>query len=80
MGDIMAMIDHNIWQINIVGTTQINRAGANVIDRIGCMKKGMYKSVCEQHNMWPLCYAVWLDNNLVKTVSNFHGREILAVE
>jgi hypothetical protein len=26
---------------------------------------------------WLLCFAVWLDNALVKTLSNFHGPEIL---
>ena len=27
--------------------------------------------------MRPLCYVVWLDNNLVKTLSNYHSPEIL---
>ncbi|KAL3764002.1 hypothetical protein ACHAW5_000041 [Stephanodiscus triporus] len=76
MGDIMAVIGRDVWCINIVGTAQANRTGAN-IGFTKSMRKGTYKSICWQHSWRLLCFAVWSDNALVKTLSNFHGLEIL---
>ncbi len=45
MGDIMVMIGHDMWCINMVGTVQANRTGAN-IDCTKSMKKGTYNSIC----------------------------------
>ena len=45
MGDIMAMIGRHVWRINMVGTAQANRTGANV-DCTKLMKKGTYGAVC----------------------------------
>jgi hypothetical protein len=45
MGDITAMIGHDVWRINMVGTAQANRTGAN-IDCTKLIKKGTYNSVC----------------------------------
>ena len=79
MGDIMALIGHEVWKINMVGTTQTNRTGAEVSDILEKMKKklGTYNSVFWQHKTRPLCYALWSDNSIVKTLSNFHGPVIL---
>ncbi len=49
MGNIMAMISRDVWKINMVGTAQPNRTGADVTDKISRTKKGMYKSICWQH-------------------------------
>jgi hypothetical protein len=76
MGDIMAMIGCDVWHINMVGTAQVNRTGANV-DCTKSMKKGTYGAVCWQHTWQSLCFAVWLDKALVRTLSNFHGPVIL---
>ena len=76
MGDIMAMIGRDVWRINMVGTAQANRTGAN-IECTKSMKKGTYESVCWQHVWRNLCFAVWSDNALVRTLSNFHGPVIL---
>ncbi len=76
MGNIMVMIGHNVWRINMVGTAQANRTGANV-DCTKSMKKGTYGAVCWQHTWQSLCFAVWSDNALVRTLSNFHGPMIL---
>jgi hypothetical protein len=76
MGDIMAMIGRDVWRINMVGTAQANRTGAN-IDCTKSMKKGTYESVCWQHVRRNLCFAVWSDNTLVRTLSNIHGPVIL---
>ena len=76
MGDIMAMIGRDVWRINMVGTAQANRTRAD-IDCTKSMKKGTYKAICWQHVWWSLCFAVWSDNALVRTLSNFHGPEIL---
>jgi hypothetical protein len=78
MGDIMAMIDRDVWRINMVGTAQANRTGTN-IDCTKSMKKGTYSSICWQHVWKSLCFAVWSNNALVRTLSNFHGPEILEV-
>ena len=79
MGDIMALIGHEVWKINMVGTTQTNRTGAEVSDILEKMKKklGTYNSVFWQHKTRPLCYVLWSDNSIVKTLSNFHGPVIL---
>jgi hypothetical protein len=77
MGNIMAIIGHEVWGINMVGTAQANHIGANIAPKIATMKKGTYKIVCWQHKTQTLCFAVWSDNALVKTLSNFHGLDIL---
>jgi hypothetical protein len=41
------------------------------------MKKGTYNSVYWQHVWRSLCFAVWSDNALIRTLLNFHGPEIL---
>jgi len=76
MGDIMAMIGCNVWRINMVGTAQANLTGANV-DCTKSMKKGTYGAICWQHTWRSLCFAVWSDNALIRTLSNFHGPVIL---
>ncbi len=76
MGDIMAMIGRDVWRINMVGTAQVNRTGAN-IDCTKSMKKGTYSSVSWQHVWQSLCFAMWSDSALVRTLLNFHGPEIL---
>ena len=76
MGNIMVMIGRGVWRINMVGTAQANRTGAN-IDCTKSMKKGTYGAVCWQHTWQSLCFAVWSDNALVRTLSNFHGPVIL---
>ena len=72
MGDIMAQIGHEEWKMNMVGTAQSNRTGANVKDVIDKMKVGTYESCFWQHNNKPLVYAAWSDNAIVKTLSNHH--------
>ncbi len=76
MGDIMAMIGWDVWCINMVGTVQASRTGAN-IDCTKSMKKGTYSSICWQHVWRSLCFSVWSDNALVRTLLNFHGPEII---
>jgi hypothetical protein len=76
MGDIMAMIGWDVWRISMVGTAQANRTSAN-INCTKLMKNGTYSSICWQHVWQSLCFAVWSSNALVKTLSNFHGPEIL---
>jgi len=76
MGNIMLMIGRDVWRINMVGSAQSNRTGAD-IDCTKSMKKGTYDAICWQHVCRSLCFAVWSDNALVRTLSNFHGPEIL---
>ncbi|KAL3782167.1 hypothetical protein ACHAW5_001449, partial [Stephanodiscus triporus] len=77
MGDIMAQVGREVWGMNMVGTVQCNRSGADTKDTTKKMKKGTYESVCWQHNNKPLVFAAWGDNSVVKTLSNCHGPEIL---
>ena len=81
MGDIMGQIGREEWEINMVGTCQSDRTGAGPTakEAKAKMKPGTYESVLFQHRDKPLCYAMWSDNNIVKTLSNFHKPEILQV-
>ena len=41
------------------------------------MKVGTYETRFFQHRMKNLVFALWADNNIVKTLSNFHSPELL---
>ena len=41
------------------------------------MKKGTYDCNFWQHDTLPFCYAAWSDNNIVRTLSNFHTPKIV---
>ena len=77
MGDIMAQIGRHEWKINMVGTSQENRTGADTKEEKAAMKKGTYDAIMWQHNEEELCYAIWSDNNFVRTLSNFHSPELI---
>jgi hypothetical protein len=77
MGDIMAQVGREVWGMNMVGTVQCNRLGADMKNTTKKMKKGTYESVCWQHNNKLLVFAAWGDNSIIKTLSNCHGPEIL---
>ena len=81
MGDTLGQIAREIWLMNMVGTCQSDRSGggyASKQDKRG-MKVGTYESIIYQHRVLNLCYAMWSDNNIVKTLSNFHSPEVLDV-
>lgn len=65
----------------MVGTCQVNRTGAGKIGKYdlqcSAIAKGSYKSLLYQHKEEPLTYAIWGDNNFVKTLSNFHTPNIV---
>ena len=70
-----------VWEINMVSTVQSNRTGGGSLG-VAAIKqketqKGNHKSLLYQHNSKPLTYAIWADNNFVKTLSNFHSPAIL---
>ncbi|KAL7527926.1 hypothetical protein ACHAXR_002197 [Thalassiosira sp. AJA248-18] len=77
MGDIMGQIWREVWCMNFVGTCQKNRVGADVTEDHKKMKVGNYESIMYQHRTKPLSFTMWSDNNIVKTLSNFHTPEIL---
>ena len=77
MGDIMAQIMRKIWGINALGTAQANRVGADVSEAKAELTVGTYESRVFQHILKPLVYALWSDNNIVKTLSNFHSPKLL---
>jgi hypothetical protein len=76
MSGIMAMIGRDMRRINMVGMAQANRTRAD-IDYTKSMKKGMYNAICWQHVWRSLWFAVWSEDTLVRTLSNFNGPEIL---
>ena len=79
MGDIIAQIARDEWKLNLIGTCQSNRVGADDSEEKKKMIIGSYESVMFQHRFKHLCFALWADNNIVKTLSNFHMPRILPV-
>ena len=77
MGNIMAQIRRYKWLINMIGTAQANLTGAVVKEVATKMKIGTYKSVLFQHKTMPLCFTVWSEDNLIKTLSNYDTTTIL---
>ena len=45
MGDIMALIGRHEWKVNMLGTAQENRTGADTKEEKKAMKKNTYKAV-----------------------------------
>jgi hypothetical protein len=80
MGNIMAQIGREGWQLNMVGTSQSHRLGANIKDVVNKMKVGTYESKIWGHNSKNLVVVAWADNAIVKTMSNYHGAAVLEAE
>eukprot|EP00956_Cyclotella_meneghiniana_P001713 scaffold1870_cov73-Cyclotella_meneghiniana.AAC.4 len=78
-GDILFQIARDVWSINMVGTCQSDRSGGGALgkDEKKSMKIGSYESIMYQHRVKNLVYAMWADNSIVKTLSNFHSPEVL---
>ncbi|OEU11919.1 hypothetical protein FRACYDRAFT_245042 [Fragilariopsis cylindrus CCMP1102] len=81
MSDAMCQVGREEWKINMVGTCQTNRTGAGSLGKATVaargIKVGTHQSVMYQHKDKPITYAIWADNNYVKTLSNFHGPNLL---
>ena len=80
MSDIMAQIGRFEWEINMMGTSQVNWTGANAkatVDAMKKTKKGTHATSMWQHNTLPLVFAAWADNAIVKTFSNFHSPVVI---
>ena len=73
----MAQIGRHEWKMNMVGTSNENRTGADIKEEKNGMKQGTYKIIMFQHKREDLDYAMWTDNNIVRTLSNFQSPEIL---
>ena len=64
----------------MVGTIQANCTGAPMAASVKepqAIKRKTYEYKMWQHNTQPLVAAVWSDNNLVKTLSNYHQPQII---
>ena len=61
----------------MIRTVQENQTDTAVKEEATKMKIGMYESVIFQHKTMPLFFTVWSNNNLVKTLSNYHTPTIL---
>ncbi len=79
MGDIICQIGRDVWKFNFLGTCQNDRCGAGPMLKKAKseMKVGTYETRFFQHRMKNLVFALWADNNIVKTLSNFHSPELL---
>jgi hypothetical protein len=81
MGDAMCQVGQEEWKINMVGTVQSSRTGGGRLGKAAIkakeIEKGTHKSLLYQHNTKPLVFAVWADNNFVKTLSHFHSPTIV---
>jgi hypothetical protein len=64
----------------MVGTCQTDRCGAGSLGKTTVkadeIEIGGHESLLYQHNTKPLTYAIWANNNLVKTLSNFRSPAI----
>ena len=78
MGEIMEQISGYEWKTNMVGTAQANRRGEVIDDVKTYMVIGRYDCALFQHRTMPICFAMWDDNNIVKTLSNYHSSKILS--
>ena len=76
MSDQMAQVGREVWKVNMVGTVLSNRTGGGKLGKVALKAKEILKgsadSLLYQHSTLPLAYAIWADNNFVKTLSNFH--------
>jgi hypothetical protein len=83
MSDAMCQVGREEWKINMVGTCQTDRCGAGPLGKAAYTGKDKEISINThellffQHKSKALMYAVWGDNNFVKTLSNFHSPVIL---
>ena len=84
MGDTMCQVGREVWDIIMVGTCQTDRTGAGALGKANIKEKeiltGSNESLFYQHQDKSLTYAVWDDNNFVKTLSNFHSPVIIRGE
>jgi hypothetical protein len=83
MSDAMCQVGRKEWKINMGGTCQTDRSGAGPLGKVAYTGKdkeisiNSHESLLFQHKTKALTYAVWRDNNFVKTLSNFHSPVIL---
>ena len=56
MGDIMALVGHHEWRMNMVGTATDNRVGCGPVakERKKIIKRGTYEFIMFQHNKYSL--------------------------
>ena len=73
MGDLMALSGIKVWLVNMLGTCQSNRVGADIAAAKKAMKRGTYEAIQWQHISENLNAAIWADNNIVSTLSNYHS-------
>ena len=80
MGEVMAQIGCNEWQLNMIGTSQPNRVGVNIKEIVDKMKIGTYELIIWEHKSKNLVFTTWSDNAIMKTLSNYHSATIFDAE
>ena len=61
----------------MVGTANENRTDTDTEEKEKARKKNTYEAVKWHHDSKALAYAIWLDINLVRTLSNFHTPKVV---
>jgi hypothetical protein len=83
MSDSMCLVGQYVWLFNFVGTVISNWTGAGTLGKAACLANeiviGGHESLLFQHNTHPLMYAVWGDNNFVRTLLNFHSPIVVPI-
>jgi hypothetical protein len=64
----------------MVGMPHTNCTGVPSKAEVAALKKNIYKSIIWQQHTKPLIYTAWVDNNVVKMLSNCHFPEKLQDE
>ena len=59
------------------GESPRKRAGMDTEEDKKGMEKNTYKAEIWQYDIEPLLYAIWSDNNLIQTLSNFQTPEVV---
>ena len=77
MRDIMAQIGKFEWGINMDNDTSVDCTGANTKPTTNMMEKENQELHLWQHNNLPLVFSTWSDNNVVKSLYNFHPPVII---
>ena len=79
MSDIMVQISWYEWGISMVGTAQFDWTGVDAKNTVTNMKlwKESHKTNMWQHNKLLSVFAVWSDNAVAKSLSNFHSPIII---
>ena len=73
MGERVVLVGSEVWKINMVGTLQCNHTAADKEAKAQRtkMKVGTYECCFFQRKTLPLVVVLWVNNNIVTTLSTY---------